>query len=97
MIDEVVKVVNVDEVLSEDVKDEPDEIDVAVEVVKVNDESGENEVVEDEVGGVVLIVDVDVQDEVDVDVVDECAKVEEDVDAKVAVDVHVEDVVDDVV
>ena len=96
MVDEVVKEVDVDEVLNEDVKDEQeDEIDVVAEDVEVNDECGENEGVKDEVDDVVLVVDFDDQDEVDVDVVDDCVKVEVGVDVRVAADVHVEDVVDD--
>ena len=97
MIDEVMKEVNVDEVLNEDVKGEQDEIDVVAEDVKVNDECGENEGVKDEVDDVVLVVDFDDQDEVDVDDVNGCVEVEVDDDASVAADVHVEDVaVDDV-
>ena len=56
MVDEVVKEIDVDEVLNEDVKDEQDEIDVVVEDVEVNDERGENEGVKDEVDDVVLVV-----------------------------------------
>ena len=48
MVDEVLKEVDVNEVLNEDVKDEQDEIDVVVENVEVNDECGENEDVKDE-------------------------------------------------
>ena len=95
MVDEVTKEVDVGEVLSEDVKDEPDDIDVVVENVKVNDECGENERVKDEVDDVVLVVDFGDQYEVDVNVVDHCVEVEVHVDVRVGADVHVEYVVDD--
>ena len=109
MVSEVLKEVDVDEVLNEDVNDEQGEIGVVVKDVDVNDECGENEDVNDEIDDVVLVVDFDDQDEVDVDVaidcievevdvVDDCVKVDVDVDASVVAGVHAEDaVVDDVV
>ena len=92
MVGEVVKEVDVDEVLSEDAKDEWDEIGLVMEDEEANDECGENEGVKDETDDVVLVVTFDDQDE---DVIDDCVKVEVDVDVRVAFDVHVEDVVDD--
>ena len=56
MVDEVLREVDVDEVLNEDVKDEQDEIGVVVEDAEVNDEGGENEGVKDEVDDLVLVV-----------------------------------------
>ena len=98
MVDEVLKEVDVDEVMNEDVKGEQDEIDIVVEDVEAGDECGVIEDVKDEADDVILVVAFNDQDEVEVDVVDACVKGEIDFDVGVVDDVHVvhvDDVVDD--